>query len=91
MKSYFVPQGIAADIIATEYGFSRDDVRRLRGREPAARRDGLGGGAVRALDRAGDSDINGLPILERDEHMRPGTDMQSLGALDARRSRRWAR
>ena len=26
METYFVPQGISADIIATEYGFSRDDV-----------------------------------------------------------------
>ena len=27
------------------------------------------------------NDVNGLPILDRDEHLRPGTDMQSLGAL----------
>src|SRR6202049_1080507 len=26
LKSYFMPQGISADLIATKYGFSRDDV-----------------------------------------------------------------
>ncbi|MBL3584791.1 acetyl-CoA C-acetyltransferase [Rhodovulum sulfidophilum] len=80
MKTYFVPQGISADIIATEYGFSRDDV------------DGL---AVESQKRAATSweedrfaksilpvrDVNGLTILGRDEYMRPGTDMQTLGAL----------
>jgi acetyl-CoA C-acetyltransferase len=81
LKTYFVPQGISADIIATEYGFSRDDV------------DGY---AVESQKRAANawtegrfarsvvtiSDQNGLPILEHDEHMRPGTDMQTLGALN---------
>jgi acetyl-CoA C-acetyltransferase len=80
MKSYFVPQGISADIIATEYGFSRDDCDTY---------------AVESQKRAGGAweagyfsrsvitvrDQNGLAILDRDEHMRPGTDMQSLGAL----------
>ena len=82
MKTYFVPQGISADIIATQYGFSRDDV------------DGL---AVESQRRAAEAwkdnrfarsivpvkDQNGLTILSRDEYMRPGTDMQSLGALKA--------
>jgi acetyl-CoA C-acetyltransferase len=80
MKSYFVPQGISADIIATEYGFSRDDADRARRRKPEARRAGLGGRALRAF-RDPVRDRNGLPILDRDEYMRPGTDMQSLGAL----------
>jgi acetyl-CoA C-acetyltransferase len=82
MDSYFVPQGIAADIIATEYGFSRDDA------------DALAVESQRRAARAWEekrfaksvvpvTDINGLPILDRDEHMRPGTDMQSLGALKA--------
>ena len=82
MERYFVPQGISADIIATEYGFSRDDVDAL---------------AVESQKRAAEAwadnrfdksvvtirDINGLPILDRDEYMRPGTDMQSLGGLKA--------
>jgi acetyl-CoA C-acetyltransferase len=80
MKTYFVPQGIAADIIATEHGFSRDDVDAYA--VESQRR------AARAWDEGRFArsivpvkDPNGLPLLERDEHMRPGTDMQSLGAL----------
>ncbi|WP_418591831.1 acetyl-CoA C-acetyltransferase [Ponticoccus sp. (in: a-proteobacteria)] len=80
MERYFVPQGISADIIATEYGFSRDDADALavESQKRAA--------AAWADDRFAKSivtirDQNGLPILDRDEFMRPGTDMQSLGAL----------
>ncbi|NCO21055.1 MAG: acetyl-CoA C-acetyltransferase [Rhodobacterales bacterium] len=80
MDSYFVPQGISADIIATEYGFTRDDVDALavESQKRAA--------AAWADNRFAKSmievrDINGLPILSVDEYMRPGTDMQTLGAL----------
>ena len=80
MKTYFVPQGISADIIATEYGFSRDDCDALgvesQKRAATAWGEGRFGNSVVEI-----KDINGLPILERDEYMRPGTDMQSLGAL----------
>ena len=82
MKTYFVPQGIAADIIATEYGFSRDDADALavesQRRAAAAWADGRFAKSVVPIN-----DQNGLPIIERDEYMRPGTDMQSLGALKA--------
>jgi acetyl-CoA C-acetyltransferase len=80
METYFVPQGISADIIATEYGFSRDDVDSFavesQRRAKAAWDD-------RRFDRSilTVRDQNGLPILDRDEYMRPDTDMQSLGAL----------
>jgi acetyl-CoA C-acetyltransferase len=81
MESYFVPQGISADIIATEYGISRDDA------------DSLAVESQRRAKAAWDDkrfdtsiievrDQNGLSILAHDEHMRPGTDMQSLGSLD---------
>jgi acetyl-CoA C-acetyltransferase len=80
MEKYFVPQGIAADIIATEYGFSRDDADALavESQTRAAK--------AWAEDRFARSvvpvtDINGLTILDRDETIRPGTDMQTLGAL----------
>ena len=80
MKTYFVPQGISADIIATEYGFSRDQVDALavesQRRAAAAWADGRFGRSVVSV-----RDRNGLLILDRDEHMRPGTDMQTLGAL----------
>lgn len=82
METYFVPQGISADIIATEYGFSRDDADAYA-MESQAR-------AAKAWedDRFAKSvvpvtDQNGLTILDRDEHLRPGTDMQSLGGLKA--------
>ena len=82
MKTYFVPQGISADIIATEYGFSRDDVDALavesQKRAQAAWDDNRFARSVITV-----RDQNGLPILDHDEYMRPGTDMQSLGALKA--------
>ncbi len=80
MEVYFVPQGISADIIATTYGFSRDDcdAYAVESQKRAARawEEGRFGRSVIAV-----RDRNGLPILDHDEAMRPGTDMQSLGAL----------
>ncbi|SPJ24730.1 acetyl-CoA C-acetyltransferase [Palleronia abyssalis] len=82
MNSYFVPQGIAADIIATEYGFSRDDADAFavesQKRAAAAWQEGRFDKSVIDV-----KDRNGLSILDRDEYMRPGTDMQSLGSLKA--------
>jgi acetyl-CoA C-acetyltransferase len=80
VPSYFMPQGISADVIATRYGFSRDDVDAY---------------AVESQKRAGKAweenrfkqsvvpvkDINGLTLLAKDEHMRPQTSMQSLAQL----------
>ncbi|CUK05980.1 Putative acyltransferase [Ruegeria denitrificans] len=81
MDTYFVPQGISADIIATEYGFSRDDADALavesQKRAAAAWEDNRFEKSVITI-----KDQNGLTILDRDEYMRPGTDMQSLGALN---------
>ena len=79
--AYFMPQGVSADLIATKYGFSRDDVDAY---------------AVESQKRAANAwdkgyfknsvipvkDINGLTILAKDEHMRPGTDMQALASLN---------
>ncbi len=80
MKTYFVPQGISADIIATEYGFRRDDADALAAESQKR--------AAKAWEEKRFSrsiitirDRNGLPILDHDEYMRPGTDMQTLGAL----------
>jgi acetyl-CoA C-acetyltransferase len=80
LKSYFLPQGISADLIATKYGFSRADV------------DGY---AVESQKRAAQAwdegrfknsvipvkDVNGLTLLAKDEHMRPSTTMQTLAQL----------
>ena len=77
---YFVPQGIGADIIATEYGFSRDNADALavesQRRAKAAWNDNRFEKSIVAV-----TDVNGLTILDRDEYMRPKTDMQTLGAL----------
>ena len=80
MKTYFVPQGISADIIATEYGFTRDmaDALAMESQRRAAEawQDNRFAKSVITI-----RDQNGLPILSTDEYMRPGTDMQALGAL----------
>ena len=82
VPAYFMPQGVSADLIATKYGFSRDDVDAY---------------AVESQKRAGHAwangyfkhsvvpvtDVNGMVILDRDEHMRPTTDMQALASLQA--------
>ncbi|WP_299851663.1 acetyl-CoA C-acetyltransferase [uncultured Roseovarius sp.] len=81
METYFVPQGISADIIATEYGFTRDQADQLamtsQQRAAAAWEDKRFDKSVITV-----TDQNGLTILDHDEYMRPGTDMQSLGGLN---------
>ena len=80
LKSYFTPQGIGADLIATLDGFSRDDVNAY---------------AVESQKRAANAwsngyfkksvvpvkDILGQTMLDHDEHMRPDASMQSLASL----------
>ena len=81
LKSYFMPQGVSADLIATKYGFSRARLRRVRGREPEAHRGRPGRKATSARSVVPVKDPNGLTILARDEHPRPDTNMQSLAQL----------
>jgi acetyl-CoA C-acetyltransferase len=80
LKSYFLPQGISADLIATKYGFSRDDVDAYavesQQRASAAWNDGRFLKSVIPV-----KDPNGITILAKDEHMRPSTTMQSLAQL----------
>jgi acetyl-CoA C-acetyltransferase len=80
LPSYFMPQGVSADLIATKYGFTRDDCDAY---------------AVESQRRAAEAwadkrfeksvlpikDVNGITLLGKDEHMRPDTTMQSLAAL----------
>ena len=78
--TYFVPQGISADIIATEYGFSREDADKLavesQRRAAIAWQEGrFAKSIVPVLDQ------NGLTILDRDEYLRPGTTMEDLAKL----------
>ncbi|MBU6167262.1 MAG: acetyl-CoA C-acetyltransferase, partial [Alphaproteobacteria bacterium] len=79
-KTYFAPQGIGADLIATKYGFSRHDV------DAYAMESQARGARAWAEGRFKNSivpvrDVIGEVVLAHDEHMRPGTDMQSLGGL----------
>jgi len=81
-KTYFMPQGIGADLIATKYGFSRADVDAyaVESQKRAARawEEGRFRNSV-----IGVRDVIGEIVLDHDEHMRPSTDMQSLGGLNA--------
>ncbi|MEA2953481.1 MAG: acetyl-CoA C-acetyltransferase [Alphaproteobacteria bacterium] len=80
LKSYFMPQGISADLIATKYGFSRAEVDAYavesQKRTATAWDEGRFKRSVMPV-----KDVNGLTILARDEHMRPTTTMQSLAQL----------
>ena len=82
IDAYFMPQGVAADLIATKYGFSRDDVDayavRSHKRAAAAWTEGRFDNSVITV-----KDINGLTILAKDETIRPNTDMQTLAGLKA--------
>jgi len=80
VPTYFMPQGVSADLIATKYGFSRDDVDAyaVQSQERAAKawQEGRFKNSVIPV-----KDVNGITILDKDEHMRPGTTMQSLAQL----------
>jgi len=80
VATYFLPQGISADLIATKYGFSRDDVDAyaVESQKRAAKAwdEGRFKNSVMPV-----KDVNGLTILAKDEHMRPNTTMQTLAAL----------
>ena len=79
-KTYFAPQGIGADLIATKYGFSRDDVDAyaMESQKRAAKAWAEGRFKNSVI---GVRDVIGEVVLDHDEHMRPQTDMQSLGSL----------
>jgi len=75
-----MPQGVSADLIATKYGFSRDDVDAYavesQKRAAKAWNEGRFARSVAPV-----KDVNGITLLAKDEHMRPQTNMQSLAAL----------
>jgi acetyl-CoA C-acetyltransferase len=80
LPSYFLPQGISADLIATKYGFSRDDVDAYavesQKRAGAAWDEGRFAKSVIPV-----KDPNSITLLATDEHMRPSTTMQGLAQL----------
>ncbi len=76
----FVPQGIGADLIATLGGWGREDVDRYaltsQQRAAAAQAEGRFDRSVIAVD-----DEIGLPVLERDEFLKPRTTLDGLAQL----------
>ncbi|MFK8053138.1 MAG: acetyl-CoA C-acetyltransferase [Woeseiaceae bacterium] len=79
--TYFAPQGIGADLIASKWGFSRDDVDSyaVASQERAAHAwdSGYFKNSVMPV-----KDQLGMVLLDRDEHMRPGTSKEDLGQLN---------
>jgi acetyl-CoA C-acetyltransferase len=79
-KLYFVPQGISADLIATRYGYSREDLdsyaAESQRRAAAAWEAGYFNGSVIEI-----KDVIGQVVLDHDEHLRPGTTVADLAAL----------
>ena len=80
IPTYFMPQGVSADLIATKYGFSRDDVDAyaIESQKRAAQSWKEGRFAKTVVPVR---DVNGVTILDHDEHMRPDANMQSLASL----------
>ncbi|KPM50726.1 acetyl-CoA acetyltransferase [Frankia sp. R43] len=78
--SYFVPQGVSADLIATLEGFTREDVDafavRSQERADTAWREGRFARSIVPV-----TDLNGVLLLDTDEHRRAGTTVESLGKL----------
>jgi acetyl-CoA C-acetyltransferase len=80
--TYFVPQGISADLIATINGFSRQDLdayaMESQLRAANAWEKGYFDNSVIPV-----KDCIGEVLLARDEHMRPATTLESLAGLKA--------
>jgi acetyl-CoA C-acetyltransferase len=80
LDTSFVPQGIGADLIATIEGFSREDVDAYAAESQArAAKAQANGYFDRSLVPV--KDFNGLTVLDKDEHIRPGTTVESLAGL----------
>lgn len=81
IKTYFTPQGVGADTIATKWGFSRDDVDAFavesQRRAAQAWKEGRFARSIVPV-----KDQMGGIQLDHDEHMRPDADMQSLAGLN---------
>ncbi len=79
-KINFVPQGIGADLIATIEGFTRADIDQFAVRSQQRAAHAITNGYFNA-SIVPIHDQNGLPILAQDEHIRPGTTLETLASL----------
>jgi acetyl-CoA C-acetyltransferase len=79
-EGYFVPQGISADLIATVEGWNREDVDayavRSQDRAAIAQAEGRFANSIVPV-----KDINHHVLLDHDEHVRPGSTVESLGKV----------
>ncbi len=79
-NTYFVPQGVGADLIATLAGFTRDDVDRYalesQRRAAVAQAEGRFNASLVPV-----KDVIGQVLLAEDEYPRPKTTLADLGAL----------
>lgn len=80
-ETYFVPQGIGADLIATLEGFSREDVDAFALRSQQRAAEAWSGGYF-AKSVIPVKDRNGITVLDHDEHMRPSTSAADLSKLE---------
>ena len=80
IPSYFMPQGVSADLIATKFGFTRADcdAYAVESQKRSAQ-SWADGRFVKSVIPV--KDVNGIVLLDRDETVRGDTTMQSLGAL----------
>lgn len=80
-KLFFVPQGISADLVATRYGFTREDCDALavesQRRAAQAWKEGRFEKSVIPV-----KDQNGITIADKDDHLRPGTSLETLAKLN---------
>lgn len=81
LPTYFVPQGVSADLIATKWGYTRAQLDAYavesQRRAKHAWDSGYFNGSVVPV-----KDVNGLIVLDHDENMRPGTTVEDLGRLN---------
>lgn len=79
LPGHAIPQGVSADLIASKYGFSRNDVDTFAAesqrRALAAEQAGL------FKSRINVTDVNGITMLTKDENVRPGTTVETLSGL----------
>jgi acetyl-CoA C-acetyltransferase len=79
-ETYFVPQGIGADLIATVEGWDREAVdayaARSQERAVTAQAEGRFANSIVPV-----KDVNDHILLDHDEHVRPGTTVEKLGQL----------
>ncbi|MFN3714275.1 MAG: acetyl-CoA C-acetyltransferase [Alcanivoracaceae bacterium] len=77
----FIPQGIGADLIATIEGFSRRDVDEYAAASQTRAASAWDKGYF-ARSVVPVKDMNGLTVLDRDEHVRAGTTADTLAGLN---------